>query len=103
MVRLLTYLRVLISDSASSARFLPLHSQLGCELDRSTNMLPEFEIILSYLQMHADILRQDYGDILDEETLQSMDKFIDAATNLCHKVHKVLTKGIAQQRSIQRV
>ena len=36
--------------------------------------------------MQASILRSDYGDILGIETLQVIDEFIDAATNLCQKV-----------------
>ncbi|KAF8337290.1 hypothetical protein F5887DRAFT_1078226 [Amanita rubescens] len=49
-------------------------------------MLPEFQTVLSYLQMQASIFRSDYGDILGIETLQVIDEFIDAATDLCRKV-----------------
>ncbi|KAF8317803.1 hypothetical protein F5887DRAFT_926919 [Amanita rubescens] len=48
-------------------------------------MLPEFQTVLSYFQAQADILRHDYGDILRIE-MQSVDEFIDAATNLCQKI-----------------
>ncbi|KAF8347136.1 hypothetical protein F5887DRAFT_915914 [Amanita rubescens] len=54
-------------------------------LTRPRNMLPEFQTVLSYFQAQADILRHDYGDILRIE-MQSVDEFIDAATNLCQKI-----------------
>ncbi|KAF8332223.1 hypothetical protein F5887DRAFT_1080888 [Amanita rubescens] len=49
-------------------------------------MLPEFQTVLSYFQMQASIFESDYGDILGMETLQLIEKFINAATDLCQKV-----------------
>ena len=62
-------------------------------------MRPEFQDVLSYLQMHADMLRQDYGDILEVETLQTVDQFINSATNLCQKVSQSSLTSLESSRS----
>jgi hypothetical protein len=61
-------------------------------------MLPELQTVLSYFQAQADILRHDYGDILRIE-MQSVDEFIDAATNLCQKISPKSTASLESGRS----
>ena len=62
-------------------------------------MLPEFQTVLSYFEMQASIFQTDYEDILGMETLQLVERFINAASNLCQKVSRSSSASLEPSQS----